>query len=919
MSNQNFIVIKGAREHNLKNVSLKIPKNKLVVFTGISGSGKSSMAFDTLFAEGQRRYVESLSSYARQFLGNMKRPEVDLIEGLSPSIAINQKAISKNPRSTVGTVTEIYDYLRLLFARIGHPHCPNCHRQVSTQTSKQIVTQFLDSAKLQIYGINQDRYLFLAPLIKNKKGDFKGLIDNLKHQGYKWTRVDNHIIDLYTDFGLSRTNKHNIDAVIDRVVLDKKSFKQPKFKELYDRLITDVEQAMRLSNGLCVISKVNDPSLIFPEKPEQMIDTLYSQNFACPVCNISLPEIEPRLFSFNSPQGACSTCNGLGFKYQVDRTKMPQWQAKRLEYRYFNTQSDFIRQEIEKHMSKEKCPDCRASRLNQQALSITVNEKNIYQLCQLSISKLLNWVGDLHKSLNSNQEKEILIPIKNEINTRLEFLLSVGLDYLSLEREAGTLSSGESQRIRLASQIGTGLSGVLYILDEPTIGLHPRDNQRLIKTLNRLRDLGNSVIVVEHDEEVIKSADYIVDFGPLAGKDGGQVIAQGTLAQIKKNSNSLTGEYLSSRRNPKLLHRHPEHGEGSHSYQNQQRDSSASPQNDGISSRDDTALLTITNCTQWNLKNITLNLPLNKLVCVTGVSGSGKSTLVHDTLYGAIRKHFNPAYRGVVGDYKEIKGIENIGDILLVDQSPIGRTPRSNPATYTKIFDEIRAIFSRTVESQIRGYQAGHFSFNVKGGRCQACRGQGQIKIEMQFLPDVYVTCDECHGTRFKEETLEVEYKGKNIAQVLELTIDEAEVFFENVPRIKKSLNTLQEVGLGYLELGQASNTLSGGESQRLKISRELVKVKNIHTLYIFDEPTTGLHFYDIEKLIKVLRRLADKGNSVVIIEHNQEIIKNADWIIDLGPEGGNKGGQIVTQGTLQDILKSKSSHTTHYLKQKLN
>lgn len=525
----------------------------------------------------------------------------------------------------------------------------------------------------------------------------------------------------------------------------------------------------------------------------------------------------------------------------------------------------------------------------------------------------------MHKSLNSNQEKEILIPIKNEINTRLEFLLSVGLDYLSLEREAGTLSSGESQRIRLASQIGTGLSGVLYILDEPTIGLHPRDNQRLIKTLNRLRDLGNSVIVVEHDEEVIKSADYIVDFGPLAGKDGGQVIAQGTLAQIKKNSNSLTGEYLSSRRNPKLLHRHPEHGEGSHSYQNQQRDSSASPQNDGISSRDDTALLTITNCTQWNLKNITLNLPLNKLVCVTGVSGSGKSTLVHDTLYGAIRKHFNPAYRGVVGDYKEIKGIENIGDILLVDQSPIGRTPRSNPATYTKIFDEIRAIFSRTVESQIRGYQAGHFSFNVKGGRCQACRGQGQIKIEMQFLPDVYVTCDECHGTRFKEETLEVEYKGKNIAQVLELTIDEAEVFFENVPRIKKSLNTLQEVGLGYLELGQASNTLSGGESQRLKISRELVKVKNIHTLYIFDEPTTGLHFYDIEKLIKVLRRLADKGNSVVIIEHNQEIIKNADWIIDLGPEGGNKGGQIVTQGTLQDILKSKSSHTTHYLKQKLN
>ncbi|MBU1129878.1 excinuclease ABC subunit UvrA, partial [Patescibacteria group bacterium] len=851
-------------------------------------------------------------SYARQFLGNMKRPQVDLIEGLSPSIAINQKAISKNPRSTVGTVTEIYDYLRLLFARIGHPHCPNCHRQVSTQTSKQIVTQFLDSAKLQIYGINQDRYLFLAPLIKNKKGDFKSLIDNLKHQGYKWIRVDNHIIDLYTDFGLSRTNKHNIDAVIDRVVLDKKSFKQPQSKDFYDRLITDVEQAMKLSNGLCVISKVNDPSLMFPEKPEQMIDTLYSQNFACPVCNISLPEIEPRLFSFNSPQGACSTCNGLGFKYQVDRTKMPQWQAKRLEYRYFNTQSDFIRQEIEKHMSKEKCPDCRASRLNQQALSITVNDKNIYQLCQLSISKLLNWVGDLHQSLNSNQEKEILIPIKKEINTRLEFLLSVGLDYLSLEREAGTLSSGESQRIRLASQIGTGLTGVLYILDEPTIGLHPRDNRRLIKTLNRLRDLGNSVIVVEHDEEVIKSADYLVDFGPLAGKDGGQVIAQGTLAQIKNNSKSLTGKYLSKKT---VIAR------SSTTWQSRrnQTDVFTSPTGSPRLARDDTALLTITNCTQWNLKNITLNLPLNKLVCITGVSGSGKSTLVHDTLYGAIRTHFNPAYRGVVGDYKQIKGIENIGDILLVDQSPIGRTPRSNPATYTKIFDEIRAIFSRTVESQILGYKAGRFSFNVRGGRCQACRGQGQIKIEMQFLPDVYVTCDECHGTRFKDETLEVEYKGKNIAQVLELSIDEAEIFFKNVPRIKKSLNTLQEVGLGYLELGQASNTLSGGESQRLKISRELVKIKNIHTLYIFDEPTTGLHFYDIEKLIKVLRRLVDKGNSVVIIEHNQEIIKNADWIIDLGPEGGNKGGQIVTQGTLQHILKSKLSHTTHYLKQKLN
>lgn len=885
----NKITVKGARENNLKDVSFEFPKNKLVVFTGVSGSGKSSMAFDTLFAEGQRRYVESLSSYARQFLGNLKRPDVDLIEGLSPSIAINQKAISHNPRSTVGTVTEIYDYLRLLFARIGHPHCPNCGREVIPQTSKQIVNQILSKAKSEISGIQIYRFLVLAPVVRDKRGDFHGLTENLRKQGYKWLRVDNHLIDLYSDFGIAKTNKHDIDAVIDRVSLTKDSLKEKKV--IYDRLVDDVEQAMKLSNGLVVVSHVQDSSFNFPEKPEIMNDVLYSENYACPVCNLSLPQIEPRLFSFNSPQGACLECKGLGVKFQIDRSKFPEWKAKMLESKFVNSPSDGVREELERFMIKEDCPVCHGSRLNPEALSVSVLSKNIYEVSQMSNEKLYNWINDLNKYIDSDKEKEILIPINKEISSRLEFLLAVGLDYLSLDREAGTLSSGESQRIRLASQIGTGLTGVLYILDEPTIGLHSRDNDRLIATLKKLKDLGNSVVIVEHDEDVIKNADHIVDFGPYAGKNGGEIVAEGSLEEIKENKNSITGKYLS----------------GKLSIPNVQ------PNGQLVKNK-----ISITGCRQWNLKNINVDFPINSLVCVTGVSGSGKSTLIHDTLYGGSRKAIYGSYYGTIGEYNSIDGYQYISDVLLVDQSPVGRTPRSNPATYTKIFDDIRNLMAKTTEAQIRGFNSSRFSFNVKNGRCEACQGQGVIKIEMQFLADIYVTCDECHGTRFKEETLEVMYKGKNIAEILKLTIDEAVEFFKNIPSIRRKLTTIQEVGLGYLELGQPSNTLSGGESQRLKISRELVKKIDGRMLYILDEPTTGLHFYDIDKLIKVLRKLVEKGNTVVVIEHNLDVIKNADWIIDMGPEGGDKGGQIVIAGTINDVVNCKKSYTGQYLKKAL-
>jgi excinuclease ABC subunit A len=884
------IIVKGARENNLKNVSFEFPKNQLTVFTGVSGSGKSSMAFDTLFAEGQRRYVESLSSYARQFLGNMKRPDVDLIEGLSPSIAINQKAISHNPRSTVGTVTEIYDYLRLLFARIGHPHCPNCGREVSPQTSKQIVTQILNVAKPNTHSSNIYRILILAPVVRGKKGDFHGLVENLRKQGYKWIRVDNHLIDLYSDFGLAKTNKHNIDAVVDRISISKDTLKDEK--SIYGRLTDDVEQAMKLSNGLTIVSEIKDAGFSFPDQPKEMSDTLYSENYACPVCNISLPEIEPRLFSFNSPQGACPECKGLGSKFQIDRSKFPEWKAKMLESRYVTSGSDGVREELEKFMIKEECSLCHGSRLNSDALSITVLGQNIYEVSQMPIEQLTSWIDNLNSVLENEIEKEIVIPIKRELAARLEFLLAVGLDYLSLDREAGTLSSGESQRIRLASQIGTGLTGVLYILDEPTIGLHSRDNDRLISTLKKLKELGNTVVVVEHDEDVIKNADHLVDFGLHAGKLGGEIVAQGSLLDIMKNNNSLTGKYLSGKLTIE-----------------------SKPNPVSINSNHK---ISITGARQWNLKNINVDFPLNKLVCVTGVSGSGKSTLIHDTLYGGVRKATLGAYYGTIGQYDKIEGCENVSDVLLVDQSPIGRTPRSNPATYTKIFDDIRVLLAQTIEAKIRGYSQSRFSFNVKDGRCPVCEGQGQIKIEMQFLPDLYVTCDECHGSRFKEETLEVEYKGKNIAEILKMTVDEALDFFKNINSLKRKLTTIQDVGLGYLELGQPSNTLSGGESQRLKISRELVKKFDGKMLYILDEPTTGLHFYDVDKLIKVLRQLVDKGNTVVLIEHNLDVIKNSDWIVDMGPEGGQKGGEVVAVGTVQDIINCPRSYTGQYLKKVL-
>ncbi len=884
------IIVKGARENNLKNVSFEFPKNKLVVFTGVSGSGKSSMAFDTLFAEGQRRYMESLSSYARQFLGNMKRPEVDLIEGLSPSIAINQKAISHNPRSTVGTVTEVYDYLRLLFARIGHPHCPNCGREVMPQTSKQIVTQIINTLKQEVSNTPY-RFFVLSPLVRNKAGDFRGLVENLRKQGFKWLRIDNKIIDLYSDFGIVKSNKHNIDAVCDRVSVNKESLKNTN--NLYSRLIDDVELAQKFSNGQVIIAKIDDPGFDFPQNPKDFKETLYSENFACPVCNLSLPPIEPHLFSFNSPQGACPECKGLGSKYQIDRTKFPEWKARMLEARYFNAPSEGIREELEQYMIKESCPLCHSSRLNSEALSVTILGQNIYQISQLSIANLFKWINGLANNLDSSPEKEVLKSIQKEIHSRLEFLLAVGLDYLSLEREAGTLSSGESQRIRLASQIGTGLTGVLYILDEPTIGLHSRDNDRLIATLQKLKNLGNSVVVVEHDADVIKSADHIVDFGPYAGKNGGEVVAQGTLEEIKNNEKSITGQYLSGKKNITPVETHHD---VSLPLTNNQK-------------------IKISGARQWNLKNINVEFPLNKLISVTGVSGSGKSTLVHDTLYGGVRKATLGSYYGTIGEYDKIEGCEYLSDVLLVDQSPIGRTPRSNPATYTKLFDDIRKLLAETTEAKIRGFNAGRFSFNTKGGRCEACEGQGEIKIEMQFLPDIYVTCDQCHGTRYKDETLEVTYKNKNIAEILKMTFDEAADFFKNIKSISHKIATIQEVGLGYLELGQPSNTLSGGESQRLKISRELVKKFNGRILYILDEPTTGLHFYDVEKLIKVLRRLVDMGNTVVVIEHNLDVIKNSDWVIDLGPEGGDKGGELVAVGTPADIAKVPHSYTGQYLK----
>lgn len=972
---ENTIHIKGARQHNLKNVDLDIPKDKLVVLTGVSGSGKSSLAFDTIYAEGQRRYVESLSTYARQFLGLMEKPDVDLIEGLSPAISIDQKTTSRNPRSTVGTVTEVYDYLRLLFARIGHPHCPVCGREIASQSVDQIVGSILDLFQTLSKEKKEARVLIVAPVVSDKKGEFSNLFDNLKAKGYKTVRVDGYIKDLSEELVLIKTNKHTIEAVVDKLTVSGKELKDKVAREnLKTRLTDDVEQALKLTEGLVVASEVLDKGFSMPESPKEFKDHLFSEKFACPIDNIQIPEIEPRSFSFNSPQGACEECNGIGkilkaevdlviseelsileggilpfqnmfehdtwysriilevcrqnginpnkaFKdltkdqrkailygtneriYEVEGTNRQGRMTRihetfegvmnEIEKRHQETESDYVRGSLEKYMREKVCPVCNGARLKKEALGVTIDKKSIANITSLSIEASLNWINNLEVSAEilSKREKEIAKLIVKEISARLGFLKAVGLEYLTLDRAAGSLSGGEAQRIRLASQIGSGLTGVLYVLDEPTIGLHQRDNNRLINTLKRLRDTENSVIVVEHDRDMINSADHIVDFGPGAGKFGGEVVSQGTPTHIKRDRKSLTGKYLSGKKKitvPKELQK---------------------------KIVDDQKYLEIKGCTKFNLKNIDVKFPLGRLAAITGVSGSGKSTLLVETLYPALMQHLNPFYRGDIPIYKDLKGMENVDKAILIDQSPIGRTPRSNPATYTKVFDPIRDVFSQTKEARSLGYKKGRFSFNVKGGRCEVCEGQGQIKIEMQFMSDIWVECEVCHGKRYNEQTLEVNYRGKNIAEVLDMTVSEAKEFFHAHPPIVDKLDTLEAVGLGYMELGQPATTLSGGEAQRVKLATELSKRATGNTVYILDEPTTGLHFADLEKLLTVLRLLVDKGNTVLVIEHNLDVIKNADWIVDLGPEGGEKGGYVVEEGEMDKIKKNKSSYTGKYLR----
>ena len=936
------IIVKGARVHNLKNVSLEIPRDKLIVFTGLSGSGKSSLAFDTLYAEGQRRYVESLSAYARQFLGQMNKPDVDYIEGLSPAISIDQKTTSKNPRSTVGTITEIYDYLRLLYARIGIPHCPKCGKVISKQSVDQIVDQVMalgDKTKIQI----------LAPIIRGKKGTHEKVLDNIKKNGYVRARVDGEIYELAEeDIKLEKTKKHNIEAVIDRLIIK---------EGMEGRLSDSLEAALRLAEGLVIINVIGDK------------DILFSENFACADCGISIQEFEPRMFSFNAPYGKCDKCDGLGTLMEIDpnlvipnknlsvmegaiatwgegRLKEDSWtyailQALSKEYdldlnkpikelskehlylllygtdghklsitytkdgvkglysysydgeinslikRYKETNSDVIKNEIEQYMSNKACPKCKGARLNNEVLAVTVGGKNIYEFTKMSIKEELEFISSITLS-----EKERIISgkIVKEIRSRLEFLVNVGLDYLNLSRSSGTLSGGEAQRIRLATQIGSALMGVLYILDEPSIGLHQRDNDKLIQTLKNLREVGNTVIVVEHDEDTMREADYIVDIGPRAGEHGGQIIAAGPVNEIMACKESITGQYLTGEKSIKVPE---ERRKGNGNF------------------------ITVTGAKENNLKNLNVKFPLGVLTMVTGVSGSGKSTLVNEILYKGLNKIVNKS-KNPTGAYKEITGYENIDKIIDIDQSPIGRTPRSNPATYTGTFDIIRELFSQTPEAKMRGYKPGRFSFNVKGGRCEACSGDGIIKIEMQFLSDVYVPCEVCKGKRYNRETLEVKYKGKNIDDVLNMTVEEALEFFENIPRIKNKIQTLKDVGLGYIRLGQPSTQLSGGEAQRIKLAFELSKRSTGKTLYILDEPTTGLHVDDVNRLVEILQRLVEAGNTVIVIEHNLDMIKCADYIIDLGPEGGDKGGTLVAQGTPEKIVENDNSYTGRYLKKLL-
>lgn len=971
-----YIKIRGAREHNLKNIDLDIPKNKLVVFTGLSGSGKSSLAFDTIYAEGQRRYVESLSAYARQFLGVMDKPDVDSIEGLSPAISIDQKSASHNPRSTVGTVTEIYDYLRLLFARIGHPHCPICGREISQQSSQQIIQVVLGMIQKTLKEKSVAKYLILAPVVRDRKGEFSELFANLRSKGYTRVRIDRQYFDLLETPALIKTNKHTIEVVVDRISLERSQLKTTaQLNSFKTRLADSVENALKLSSGLVIAVEVKDSGFSIPERPKETEDHLFSQNYACPVDNLSLPEIEPRMFSFNSPHGACSTCSGLGSILKVDpervmaleltilqggiipfasmmerdswfsrilkvvckennldlNTPLREMASEKkklllygtgerlydvtgenrfgrlttitetyegvipwLERRYRETESEFIRMEIQKFMRETVCHACGGSRLKPEALSVTVDGKSIVEVTALNIVQAIEWVNHLEKeNVLSLRETTIARLILREIRTRLNFLLTVGLDYLTLSRQAGTLSGGESRRIRLASQVGSGLTGVLYVLDEPSIGLHQRDNERLIRTLKQLRDLENTVIVVEHDREIMEEADWIVDFGPGAGDYGGRVVAEGPVGEIKKNPKSLTGQYLSGR---KVIKR----GEKT------VRQPDLGPL--------DKEELVIKGCIGNNLKNVAATFPLKKLVAVTGVSGSGKSTLIVDTLYHAATQKLFPEHRESPLPFSSIEGVENLSRVSLIDQSPIGRTPRSNPVTYTGAFTFIREIFARTPEARVRGYLPGRFSFNVRGGRCEACQGEGQTKVEMQFLPDVYVNCEVCGGKRYNAETLEIHYKEKNIAEVLEMTIEEAVRFFANIPGLEPVLKTLEEVGLGYIHLGQPAPTLSGGEAQRVKLATELGKRSHGKTLYILDEPTTGLHFADLERLLIILRKLVAAGNTVIVIEHNLDVVKNADWVIDLGPEGGEDGGRVVACGSPAEIRKIKGSYTGHYL-----
>ncbi len=985
------IIVKGAREHNLKNIDVEIPKNKFVVFTGVSGSGKTSLAMDTIYAEGQRRYVESLSAYARQFLGVLGKPDVDSIDGLSPAIAIDQKTTSKNPRSTVGTITEVYDFLRLLYARIGHPHCPQCGREISRQSTEQILTSVFRLVS-QDAGYNSEkgvRILILSPVVKDRKGEYSSLFANLKKQGVTKARIDGKVRDLNEDFQLIKTNKHTIDAILSRQIISHKKIKDAQEKkQLESTIYQTLESALRLSNGNVIVAVVKDKNFDFSTNPTQLEDHLFSENFACPVCNISLPDNEPRNFSFNSPHGACPACDGLGTQLNIDENLIikpnltlaeggivpwsrlfdsqswmtmlleavskeyafslnvpikelpkkiytlllygPEQKNKRFTVHYktregnsgtFNakyegvipnlvrrhkeTKSDYVRNEIEKYMVKDPCPVCLGSRLKEEALSVVINEKNIWEVSDFSIIAFWEWATNL-PGLLTDREKVISEPIMKEINYRIKFLLDVGLGYLTLGRASAQLSGGESQRIRLASQIGSGLSGVLYVLDEPSIGLHQRDQGKLIKTLKHLRGLGNTVIVVEHDMETMLESDYLFDFGPGAGEHGGQVIAHGTPENIKKDKNSVTGKYLAGK---KVV------GDGV--VLNGKEELYLDVESPGkIAEKITGKSLTLVGAKGRNLKNITVEFPLGKFICVTGVSGSGKSTLVMDTLYSALRQDFGLKTDQRPEPYTGVTGIDYLDKVIAIDQTPIGRTPKSNPATYTKAFDGIRELFAKTQEARIRGYRQGRFSFNVKGGRCEACQGQGQIKIEMQFMPDVYVNCEVCEGKRYNREALEIEYKGKNISEVLDLTIEEALAFFDNIPQVRRKIQTLYDVGLGYIRLGQPATTLSGGEAQRVKLALELSKVARGSSLYILDEPTTGLHFEDLERLINIIKRLQAKGHTILVIEHNIDIIKNADWIIDLGPEGGDEGGKLVFSGPLETLLQNKESYTAQALRQ---